>query len=74
MGISLIEGDGYTVNDYFPAKILLEEGTYFVEYNGFKKPILSTAGSHNGTIAALWVSRRVKVVITPAPISKEAPP
>jgi len=72
MDWSLIVGDSYVVNDYFPAQIVLEEETYYVLYNGFKKPIIGVAGSRDDSIAALYVSRRVKVAISPSPVREAA--
>ncbi len=73
MNLSLVEGESYVVNHYFPAQIVLEEGTYYVLYNGFKRPIISVSGSHTDPAAGMYVSRRVKVAITPSPLTSAAP-
>jgi len=72
MNVSLVEGDSYIVNHYFPAQIVLEEETYYVLYNGFKRPIIGVAGSRDDSTASLQVSRRVKVAITPSPLREAA--
>ncbi|MEN9920795.1 MAG: hypothetical protein RL538_688 [Candidatus Parcubacteria bacterium] len=64
-------GDGYVVDEFYSATIIIKEGRYFLAYNGVELEIRSVAASSDGKKAALKIgARKTKkgVAVTPSPL------
>lgn len=72
MGLELQESTKYTINTYFPGKIVKEENEFYLEFLDFKLLIKGVSGTATGETAALTLSGHRKVTIEPSPHNKAA--